>query len=142
MATGTNPKRLPHMERWFPTGRIWDIPSSVLMVAKPSEVALGCLILSLAYQGKVCYPVTLEYCSRIRAELVSEIVKGLHRQLRKETSSHASRPSAIVKKYSLEGFQCIGGFKPPTFQELIQHNAFRGTELATIYNQQSKVVAP
>jgi len=134
MAVGTETSVFkPSVMKWLQSGPLQAIPASVLMVAKPSEIALGCIILSLAYQGKVCYPVTMEYSSRIRAGAISKVVEELHQQLRIETSSHSARSSAIVKKYSLRKFQYIGAFKPPSFQELVEHNAFRGTELARIF---------
>jgi len=142
MAVGTDPTIFrPCVQRWLQTGRFGVMPTTVLMVAKPSEIALACLILSLAYQGKVCYPVTLEYCARNRAGLVSEVVEGLHQQLRIETSKNVLKPSAIVHKYSQARYQGIGGFKPPTFRELLEHDAFRGTELATIYNERSNITS-
>jgi len=124
----------PGVKRWLKNGAVGILPASVLMVAKPSEISLGCIILSLAYQGKVCYPVTMEYSSRIRAGVISNVVEELHEQLRIETNTHVTRPSAVVKKYSQRRFQYIGAFKPPTFRELLDHNAFGGTELAGIYN--------
>jgi len=140
MAVGTDPTIFqPYVQRWLQTGRFGVMPSTVLMVAKPSEIALACLILSLAYQGKICYPVTLEYCADVRAGYVSEVVEGLHQQLRRETKNHVLKPSAIVQKYSQGRYLGIGAFKPPTFRELLHHDAFRGTELATIYNQQSNI---
>lgn len=140
MAVGTDPTIFqPYVQRWLQTGRFGVMPTTVLMVAKPSEIALACLILSLAYQGKICFPVTLEYCADVRAGYVSEVVEGLHQQLRRETKNHVLKPSAIIHKYSQARYLGIGGFKPPTFRELLQHDAFRGTELATIYNQQSSI---
>jgi len=126
----------PYMRQWLQAGRSGVMPSSVLMVSRPSEIALGCLILSLAYQGKVCYPVKLEYSSRVRSSVVSGVVQGLHNQLRNETNSPFSRSSAILKKYSIERFDYIGSFKPPQFHELVEHNAFHGTELAKIYGNE------
>jgi len=110
------------------------MPASVLMVAKPSVIALGCIILSLAYQGKFCNPVTMEYSSRIRPVLISNVVEELHQQLRIETNTRVTQHSAIVRKYSQRKFQNVGAFKPPPFRELLEHNAFGGTELAGIYN--------
>jgi len=137
MAIGTDSSIFnPEVKRWMKNGA-GIMPASVLMVAKPSEVALGCIILSLAYQGKVCYPVGMEYSSRIRAGAISNVVKELHEQLTIET--HMPRPTAVVKKYSHRRFRYIGAFKPPTFRELVDHNAFGGTELAGIYdNKPSK----
>lgn len=117
------------------------MPCSVLMEARPSEVALGCLILSLAYQGKACYPVKLEYCSRMSAASVCEVVQGLHHQFRSEAYSHNSHYNLILQKFSLPRFHCVGDFKPPTFRELVQHNAFRGTELAKIYTKKRNLIA-
>jgi len=131
----------PCRKRWLKTGGTYAKPTSVLMGAKPSEVALGCLILSLAYQGKVCYPVKLQYCARIPAELVSDIVQGLHRQLRIKTCTHVSQANGILKKYSLKIYQDVGRFKPPSFRELLAHNAFRGTALAKVYRKQANLEA-
>jgi len=128
----------PPSKRWKQS-RYSVMPTSILMLANPSLVALGSLILSLAYQGIVCYPVTLEYSSGVRATFVSEVVRGLHKQLRRVTSKHALKPSVTVRKYSEPKYGHIGLFKPPTFNELLEHNAFRGTELATIYKQQSNI---
>merc|ERR1719419_1325828 len=135
MAVGTETSVFkPSVKKWLQSAPLRLIPASVLMVAKPSEIALGCIILSLAYQGKVCYPVTMEYSSRIRAGVISKVVEELHEQLRIETNTHVSQPSPIVKKYSQRKLQYVGAFKPPTFRELLEHNAFGGTELAGIYN--------
>jgi len=142
MAIRRNSTILKHCrKRWLKTGGTYAKPTSVLMEAKPSEVALGCLILSLAYQGEVCYPVKLEYCARIPVELLSDIVQGLHRQLRIETCSHVSRGNGILKKYFLEICQDVGGFKPPSFRELLAHNAFRETALAKVYRKQANLEA-
>merc|ERR1719419_1229907 len=135
MAVGTETSVFkPSVMKWLQSGPLQAIPASVLMVAKPSEIALGCIILSLAYQGKVCYPVTMEYSSRIRPDVISNVVEELHQQLRIETNTHVTQPSAIVRKYSQRKLQYVGAFKPPTFHELLEHNAFGGTELAGIYN--------
>jgi len=130
----------PSMQRWLQTGRSGVMPSSILMVARPSEIALGCLVLSLAYQGKVCYPVKLEYCSCIRVGIVSGVIQGLHDQLRSVTHSLTSKTSATLKKYLLQRYEYIGKFKPPKFRELVEHNAFRGTELDKIYRKQINLV--
>jgi len=119
--------------RWIQGGRNKDLPACILHVAKPSEIALGCIILSLAYQGKVCYPLTLEHSAGVRVNTLAHIVKQLHTQLRAEVK----RRSAVVKKYSMRRYQSIGTFKPPSFQELLGHNAFRGTELYGMYNYAS-----
>jgi len=135
MAVGTDTSIFKSgVKRWLKNGTVDVMPASVLMVAKPSEIALGCIILSLAYQGKVCYPVTMEYSSRIRPDVISNVVEELHQQLRIETNTHVTQPSAIVRKYSQRKLQYVGAFKPPTFRELLEHNAFGGTELAGIYN--------
>jgi len=140
ITTGTNPTIYKPSER-FDSGGTGLMPGSVLMKARPSEVALGCLILSLAYQGKACYPVKLEYCSRMRAGSVSEVVQGLHHQFRSEACSYTSHSNPILNKFLLPRFHCVGDFKPPTFRELIQHNAFRGTELAKIYTKKRNCIA-
>lgn len=123
--------------RWIQGGRNKELPSCVLHVAKPSEIALGCIILSLAYQGKVCYPLTLEHSAGVSVKALSHIVKQLHIQLRAETEKHVTRCSAVVKKHSMRRYQSIGMFKPPSFHELLEHNAFRGTELYGMYSYAS-----
>jgi len=138
MAVGTDTSIFElGVKRWLKNGTVDLMPASVLMVANPSEIALGCIILSLAYQGKCCNPVTMEYSSRFSPVLISNVVKELHRRLRFETNTHVTQHSAIVRKYSQRKFHYIGAFKPPTFRELLEHNAFGGTELAVIYNNKS-----
>lgn len=127
----------PNTTRYLKSGRNKAIPACVLHVAKPSEIALGCIILSLAYQGKVCYPVTLEHSAGICVKSVSHIVKQLHTQLKAETEKRVTRSSAVVKKYSMRRYQKIGTFKPPSFHKLLEHNAFRGTKLSGIYSYAS-----
>jgi len=122
--------------RWLQGGKNSALPTSVLHVAKPSEIALGCIILSLAYQGKVCYPVTLEHSAGVSVKSVSHILKQLHAQLKTEAERHATYRSAIVTKYSLRKYLKIGAFKPPRFRELLEHKAFRGTELSGYYDHQ------
>jgi len=127
----------PNTIKYLKDGRNKATPDCVLHVAKPSEIALGCIILSLAYQGKVCYPVTLEHSSGICAQSVSHIVKQLHTQLKAETEKHVTRSSAVVKKYSMRRYHKIGTFKPPSFHKLLEHNAFRGTKLSGMYSYAS-----
>jgi len=127
----------PSTIRWLRNGPNTAIPACVLHVSKPSEVALGCIILSLAYQGKICYPVTLEHSAGVGAKSVAHVVKQLHTQLKAETEKHVTSSSAVVKKYSLKRYLKIGAFKPPSFHKLLEHNAFRGTELSGFYSYAS-----
>jgi len=115
------------------------MPASILHVAKPSEIALGCIILSLAYQGKICYPVTLENSAGVSVERIGHIVKQLHMKLRAVTEKHVTHCSTVVKKYSMRRYQYIGAFKPPSFHELLEHNAFRGTKLFGVYSYASPI---
>jgi len=119
----------PSTREWLQSGQNKMLPNSVLHVAKPSQIALGCIILSLAYQGKLCYPDSLHHISGISSINFSHIVKHLHMQLRSETEKHVTHNSVVVKKYSTRRYQYIGAFKPPSFRELLQYNAFKGTKL-------------
>lgn len=119
----------PSTSEWLKSGQNKLLPTSVLHVAKPSQIALGCIILSLAYQGKLCYPDSLHNISGISSNNFSHIVRHLHMRLKSETEKHVTRNSVVVKKYSTRRYQYIGAFKPPSFCELLEYNAFRGTKL-------------
>jgi len=119
----------PSTSEWLQSGQNKLLPNSVLHVAKPSQIALGCIILSLAYQGKLCYPDSLHHISGISSINFSHIVKHLHMQLRSETEKHVTSNSVVVKKYSTRRYQYIGAFKPPSFRELLEYNSFKGTKL-------------
>jgi hypothetical protein len=123
----------PSTLRWLKDGRNTELPACILHLAKPSRIALGCIILSLAYQGKVCYPVALEHSAGVNVEIVAHIVKQLHTQLKAETEKYGTRSSAVVAKYLLSQYHKIGAFKPPSFHELLGYNAFRDTELYRFY---------
>jgi len=129
----------PSTIRWLQSGRNKTMPGCILHVAKPSEIALGCIILSLAYQGKMCYPVTLEHAVGLSVDNISQIVKQLHVQLRAVTEKRDTLPSYVVLKYCKRRYQYIGAFKPPNFRELLEHNAFRGTKLFGMYSYASPV---
>jgi len=124
---------------WLESGRNKTAPGCILHVAKPSEIALGCIILSLAYQGKICYPATLEHAAGLSVDSISQIVKQLHMQLRAVTEKHVTHSSTVVQKYSMRRYQYIGAFKPPSFHELLEHNAFRGTKLFGMYSYASPI---
>jgi len=87
----------PSTSEWLQSGQNKVLPTSVLHVAKPSQIALGCIILSLAYQGKLCYPYALHPISEISSINFSHIVNHLYTQLRSETEKHVTRNSVIVK---------------------------------------------
>lgn len=127
----------PSTAKWLKSGQNTVLPASVLHVAKPSEIAVGCIILSLAYQGKECYPASLESIAGICSSNLSHIVKQLHTQLKSETENRVTRNSTVVKKYSSRRYQYIGAFKPPSFHELLEYNAFRGTKLFGVYSYAS-----
>jgi len=114
-----------------------DVPASV---AKPSEIALACIVLSLAYQGIIYYPSALEYSAGVGVDTLSLIVKQLHDQLRKETQKHINCSSAIVRNFSRRRYKWIGKFKPPKFCKLIEYGAFRCTELSKIYRSSMQKV--
>jgi len=115
------------------------MPASILQVAKPSEIALGCIILSLAYQGRICYPVTLEHSAGVSVDSIAHIVKQLHMQLRAVTEKHVTHCSTVVEKYSMRRYQYVGAFKPPSFHELLKHNAFGGSKLSGMYSYGSPI---
>jgi len=115
------------------------MPATIIHVAKPSEIALGCIILSLAYQGKICYPLTLEHSARVSVDSIAQVVKQLHMQLRAVTEKHVTHSCAVVEKYSKRRYLYIGAFKPPSFHELLEHNAFRGTKLYGMYSFASPI---
>jgi len=123
----------PSTLRQLKDGRNTALPACILHLAKPSRIALGCIILSLAYQGKVCYPVALEHSAGLNVKIVADIVEQLHTQLKVETEKYGARSSAIVTKYLSSQNQKIGAFIPPDFHELLGYNAFRGTELSGFY---------
>jgi len=125
----------PRTIKWLQAGQNSALPMSALHVAKPSEIALGCIILSLVYQGKVCYPVTLKHSTGVSVRSVSHVVKQLHSQFKDEVEMQHS--SAIIKKYSSRKYLKIGAFKPPSFQELLYNRAFRDTELVDCYKHTS-----
>jgi len=127
----------PSTAKWLQSGQNTVRPASVLHVAKPSEIALGCIILSLAYQGKECYPASLKSIAGTSSRSLSHIVKQLHTQLKSETEKRVTRNSIVVKKYSSRRYQYIGAFKPPSFHELLEYNAFRGTKLFGVYSYAS-----
>jgi len=115
------------------------VPASV---AKPSEIALACIVLSLAYQGMICYPSALGHSAGVGVGTLSSIVKQLHEQLRKETQKHINCSSAIVRKFSRRRYKWIGNFNPPNFCKLIEYNAFRCTELFEIYGNSMQECYP
>jgi len=129
----------PSSMRWLQNGRKNTMPGCVLHVAKPSEIALGCIILSLAYQGKNCYPDTLEHSAGVSVDSLGPIVKHLHMQLRAVTERHETHCCAAVEKYSSRRYHCIGAFKPQCFHELLEHKAFRGTTLFEKYTFASPI---
>lgn len=104
-------------------------PRCHLMLAKPSEIAISCLCLSLAYQGKISYTDVMTEISRASSVQLGPLVKELHEQLVQETFAHQPRTSPAVKKYSHNRYNSIGTFRPPSWTELVQHNAFRETEI-------------
>jgi len=133
------------IEQAWGSNRKWNIfqkngkpkvPSRVhIMAAKPSQVAIACLALSLAYQGKIAFNSVMCTVSRTTSAAIGPLVKELHEQLRKETSDNAIRPSCIVKKYSHRRHSGIGTFRPPSWSELVRHNAFRGTQVVSNQNR-------
>jgi len=109
---------------------------SVLQISKPSHIALSSIVLSLAYQGRICYPHTLEHSARVKAADLADIVRLLHEQLKTVAEEHSSHKSTVVEKYSKRRYKQIGTFRPPCFRELLMYNAFRNTELFDIYTSE------
>jgi len=66
--------------RWLKSGQKTDFPACGLHIARPSEIALGCVILSLEYQGKICYPDLLNKATGVNSRSISHIVKQLDSQ--------------------------------------------------------------
>jgi len=126
----------PSTLRWLKDGQT-GLTACTLHLARPSNIALGCIILSLAYQGKVCYPDALKQSAGLNVKVVGNIVKQLHTQLKVETEKYGTRSSAVVAKYLLSKYHKIGAFKPPGFHELLACKAFRDTELSGFYRLKS-----
>jgi len=83
--------------------------------------------------------MTLEHAAGLSVDSVAQIVKQLHMQLRAVTEKHVTHCSTVVQKYSMRRYQYIGAFKPPSFHELLEHNAFRGTKLFGMYSYASPI---
>jgi len=116
-----------------------DRKTFVLQTTKPSYIALGSIVLSLAYQGKICYPISLEFTGGVEAAALTHIVKRLHEQFKIVTERHLSCNSAVVLKYSTKRYCHAGAFIPPSFRDLLEHNGFRDTEFCKIYNHMLRV---
>jgi len=95
------------------------LPACVLLFAKPSDIALGCIILSLAYQGKMCYPTSLQQIAGISSDSFSHIVKQLHIELKSETEKHVTRNSTVVKKYSIDDTNTSEYLTPRVFMSCL-----------------------
>jgi len=116
-----------------------DRQTSVIQKTKPSCIALGSIVLSLAYQGRICYPISLEHTGGVEASALTHIVKWLHEQLKIVTERHLSCKSAVVLKYSTERYCCAGAFRPPSFRDLLEDDRFRETDFCKIYNDMFRV---
>jgi len=64
---------------WLKSGQKTDFPACVLHIARPSEIALGCVILSLSYQGQ---KFLLKKATGVNLRSISHIVKQLHSQFK------------------------------------------------------------
>jgi len=106
-----------------------SFPPCDLMESYPSKLALGALCLSLAYQGKKCFPRELEALVGMTSFDLGPLMKQLHDQLRAVVHEHITLPCPTIKKFSMRRYMQIGSFKPPTWLEMVQHNAFRESRI-------------
>lgn len=104
--------------------------TSELLESYPSKLALGCVCLSLAYQGRICFPKPLADLVGLASYEVGPLIYELHMQIRSVVQKNQTRPNATVKKFALRRHMQIGHFKPPAWDEMVAHNAFRQTQIA------------
>lgn len=107
-----------------------SFPTCELIESYPSKLALGCLCLSLAYQGKICFPKKLAELVGLASHEIGGLIKELHEQIRLVVQWHMSEPNSTIKKFSTRRYLQIGQFKPPSWDEMVEHNAFRMTKIA------------